>query len=389
MCFEQYGEFRVPAQPDARLAATLAELTAIATDLTAVAAEPVLAAPWAGPRLAALAADVAVIGDRLRGTVANPPRTIFEPAVPGPWLSVGFEGWYQARLATGGDPYNDPRGVSGFQFAFPGEPDLDRILRVRPEGTFLRPHIDPGIVIGVSVTSADADGQYLPVLAGAAVDLLDDPVFDGHNGVLAADGDEPIVPLRLCIAVGDVVLERSAVDDYRVPYLPLLSLGGSVDTTVPAEALRAAHGLSAAQLPAHVQAARDRLRDAIAATPAGDAVTRRILALRRAQIGGWSFGFTVAWRLRLAGTDAVARIAGGMPVPATDAPWWLELISTGYDADANCALLRGALHAPLVRADGTAAAGPPPWRITFPDTDDAAPPMPLDAMGVRPGRMGP
>ena len=53
-------------------------------------------------------------------------------------MSVDFAGWYQVRLATGAATYNDPRGVSGWQFAFPGEPDLDRVLRFQAEGTFLR-----------------------------------------------------------------------------------------------------------------------------------------------------------------------------------------------------------------------------------------------------------
>ena len=37
---------------------------------------------------------------------------------------------------------------------FPGEPDLDRVLRFQPAGTFLRAHVDPGITIGVEVTAA-------------------------------------------------------------------------------------------------------------------------------------------------------------------------------------------------------------------------------------------
>lgn len=129
MCFEQYGEFRVPAQPDARAAATVAELDAIASDLDAVAGQPALSPPWAGPRLAALAADVRSLRERFLGRVAPPSGERFEPPSPGRWMSVDFSGWYQVRLATGGDPYNDPRGVSGWQFALAGEPDMDRVLR--------------------------------------------------------------------------------------------------------------------------------------------------------------------------------------------------------------------------------------------------------------------
>lgn len=388
LCFEQYGEFRVPAQPDAREAATLAELAQIAADLTEVAAEPALSASWAGPRLAALAQDVGTIHGRFRGAFGRPPRDLFEPPAAGSWLAVDFEGWYQVRLATGGDPYNDPRGVSGWQFAYPGEPDLDRVLRFQPAGTFRRPHIDPNITIGVAVTSATIDGEPAPAaFAGVPVDLLDGPVFEGHNGVISGDGDEPIVPLRLRIGAGDLVLERSALDAYQVPHLDLVSLGLRVNSPAAATALRASHGLptSQAALETYLKAARDRLQDAIDAVPDVTDVSRRVLEHRLGEIDNhWIFA-TVVWRLRLSGTDAVVALPEGIPAPATDAPWWLELLSTGFDQDAGCALVRGVLHAPLAGAGGQVSAGPPPWRMPAVGPP-GAPSMPVDAMGVRPGR---
>jgi hypothetical protein len=81
------------------------------------------------------------------------------------------------------------------------------------------------------------------------------------------------------------------------------------------------------------------------------------------------------------------RTRDGTPAPATGEPWWLELLSTGFDPDAGCALLRGVLHAPLPRADGTAGSGPPPWRIATPAAGpDAVASMPLDGLGFRPRR---
>jgi hypothetical protein len=331
---------------------------------------------------------VRVVRDRLNGAVGAPPRNRFEPAVPGPWLSVDFEGWYQVRLATGGDPFNDPRGVSGWQFAYPGEPDLDRIVRFRP-GPFLRDHVHPDVGVGVTVTSATVDGADVPALAGAVVDLLDAPVFDGHNGVLAGDGDEPIVPLRLRVGAGAAVLERSALDDYPRPCLDLVSLGLPKEPAA-AEALRARHGLAAADVPDRVEAARKQVRDALTATPQTEVATRLVLDDRLRRIGSGTFRFSVAWRLRLIGSDAAATLPDGVGSPATGEPWWLELLSTGFDADAGCALVRGVLHAPLVRGDGAASAGPPPWRIPLsPAGPEAVPAMPLDAMGVRPGRLDP
>ena len=47
-------------------------------------------------------------------------------------LRLRFGGWFQCRLATDPDPADEPRGVSGSIKALPGEPDLDRIIRLQP-----------------------------------------------------------------------------------------------------------------------------------------------------------------------------------------------------------------------------------------------------------------
>jgi hypothetical protein len=406
MCFQQYGEFRVPAQPDARLAATTAELGAIADDLDALAGDPALAAPWAGPRLAALAPDVRMIRDRIGATLTRTRGVPFEPAAPASsWLAVDFEGWYQARLATGGDPYNDPRGVSGWQFAYPGEPDLDRVIRFRPDGTHLRAHVDPGIRVGVVVTAASLDGADLPALRGAPVDLLDGPVFEGRNGVLAFDGDEPIVPLRLRIAGGGLDLERSALDGYRPPFAATASLGAVFPDSRAAAELRERHGLPAQPTVLgpdgrsrptqptldRLAGAHQRLAAARDALPADDHVGRSVLDLRIAQSDAiwWSYGSVVIWRLRLTGATPTAITPDGVPAPTADRPWWLELLSTGFDQDAACALVRGVLHAPVASGGSGGSDGPPGWRMPLaepaPPVEPVAP-MPVDAMGVRPGR---
>ena len=43
-------------------------------------------------------------------------------------------GWFQCRLATDPDPYDEPRGVSGYVHAYLGEPTLaDAILEGRQQ----------------------------------------------------------------------------------------------------------------------------------------------------------------------------------------------------------------------------------------------------------------
>ena len=48
-------------------------------------------------------------------------------------IEVRYSGWFQCRLATDPDPYDEPRGVSGYLHAYVGEPDLDRRI-VKLEG---------------------------------------------------------------------------------------------------------------------------------------------------------------------------------------------------------------------------------------------------------------
>lgn len=386
MCFEQYGEFRVPTQPDARRSVIVAELRSLAGDLDTVADRPDLAEPWAGARLAEMAADLRMIVERIEDPDPELPRKLFTPAGPGRWLTLEFDGWYQARLATGGDPYNDPRGVSGWEFAFAGEPDLDRILRLQPQGSFLRDAVDPGIVLGVEVRAAHVDGQARPELIGARVEFLDGARFEGHNGVTSGDGDEPIVPLTLSITGEGVSLQRAAADEYTAPYLDQVSLGSSFGGSVAARSLRGAFGLpvdmTREAIRAHLMKARDRL----AAAAVQDPDDKLILDHRIAQLGrpAWPFGAAVAWRLRLTGSGAQLDTPGiAVAAAATTATWWLELISTGYDPDAGCALLRGVVHIPV---DG--GAGPPPWQLDLsrPSAGGGPVAMPLDRMGARPGR---
>ena len=85
-------------------------------------------------------------------------------------LVISCAGWALLRLPTDPDPSDEPRGVSGYTFAFAGEPDLDRILYLQPPANFAPRSQSPPL--GVRVTSAvRTDGEQVPVLASAAVNL--------------------------------------------------------------------------------------------------------------------------------------------------------------------------------------------------------------------------
>ncbi|MEQ1808648.1 MAG: hypothetical protein ABL889_01890 [Terricaulis sp.] len=132
-------------------------------------------------------------------------------------ISMEFSGWAQCRLATDPDPYDEPRGVSGYMRAYVGEPDLDRVIHLQPIA-FKRSYGHPG---GVTVTHVRVDekAQDNHPLIGAAVELLGEAKFEGRNGAIEEDTLEPIVPFHLKITKGDASFSRATVaSDPSSPY---------------------------------------------------------------------------------------------------------------------------------------------------------------------------
>ena len=82
-------------------------------------------------------------------------------------LALSFEGWCSLRLPTDPDPSDEPRGISGYTFAFAGEPDFDRVLNLQPRaGMRYRSH---GPKLGVTVRSAiRSDGRAVRPCAAPA-----------------------------------------------------------------------------------------------------------------------------------------------------------------------------------------------------------------------------
>jgi len=77
-------------------------------------------------------------------------------------IVCSFAGWIQIRLATNPDPPDEPRGISGYTFALPGEPALDRLLRTS-DPVAPRSH---GPLIGVAVRAVTVDGVAHDIFLG-------------------------------------------------------------------------------------------------------------------------------------------------------------------------------------------------------------------------------
>lgn len=361
-CFEQYEPVRAFTQPDAAREAFMQETA----DIHRLFGEFV----GDNPRVARVAESLHWIRERFADRHDRPSTSWFDVAQAGRWSTISFSGWYSLRLATGGDPYDDTRGASGWQFAYDGEPDLDRVLRLQPDdaGYFMRPHVHPKVVVGVKVDAAEIGGTAAPQLVGKAVRFVGSPVYDGRNGVLAADGDEPIVPLVVSIgSEGDPVrVRRGHADKYSAPYSELFSLPRNPTSFPAADELRRRHGVyfadAAGQL-ALLQELIAPLEQARLAAPP-DSIERRVLDARVQAFAQptWPWSAVVCWRLPLRSSQLEFAVPGHSFKGS--GTWWLELLSTCYHPDAQAALIGGVLHVP----EDDAMTGPPPWRFAIPQT---------------------
>jgi hypothetical protein len=264
-------------------------------------------------------------------------------------LVLEFAGWCSLRLPTDPDPSDEPRGVSGYTFAFAGEPDLDRVLNLQPRpGMPVRSH---GPQLGVRVVRSS-----LPALTGATVDLLCDPIIENRNWTLTLPGFEPIVPFHLRIAGERASLERFAPLNPADPSQPLWQVPQALleaqgaqgmeyepatvgDATGEWDPLGAVQARLAA-LEADLEHAQGTERIALegriaelefAVANPGD---RRVLVRNFVE----RFGFELVGDATVEGVDGVD----------TSAPWRIDFWLGGWDPDVLCLYMKGALNVPYV-----------------------------------------
>jgi hypothetical protein len=268
-------------------------------------------------------------------------------------LSLKFGGWVQCRLATDPDPYDEPRGVSGYIHAYAGEPDLDRILRFQTP-PFSRKYAPP---VGVTVKTVHRDGRTVQGhrCVGALVDLLDEPKLEGRNGIVAEDTLEPIYPFRLELRSGTAFVRRSIVpSDPDFPYPEFLSQGTG---QVPPSEIFAESGVADLR---PIWAERRRLLelDLSAATEVEMPGIEERLAYIESNInrGGISgpgalaaaMSFDYELKSELSG-DADSRWVGALFDNArlsTAASWRAKFWLGGWDSEAQCFYCTGNLIVP-------------------------------------------
>jgi hypothetical protein len=264
-------------------------------------------------------------------------------------LAISFAGWAQCRLATDPDPYDEPRGVSGYLHAYAGEPDLDRLIRFQ-DPPFRRTHTP---TIGVLVRSVVLDGAPVAEhpLQSARVQLLDRPKFEGRNGVVAEDGLEPIVPFHLSIEQGAARLARATVPtDPTSPYrefnaIDFIADPGFMERETGIVSLVSVWGERLALLETEL---------AGAAADERPALEERIDFLRaNLERGGGVarfFPVRMVWDYALRSPVSSANVTALLPDFApTTGPWRVSFWFGGWDADAQAYFVGGTLE--IRRAD--------------------------------------
>ena len=288
-------------------------------------------------------------------------------------LAIHYEGWCQIRLATNPDPTDEPRGASGYSFAFAGEPDFDRAVRFQNP---VAPRV-PGPEVGVTVREVRLNGEVLAdhPLLGADAELLGDngeppahprdpqgPRFEARNYIIAEPGIEPLWPFHIRFSRGEAHLERRA--EFAAPWT------GEPIYKVPLEEVRRFGAVSAIRSSIVAEATgitdpeafRLARREAVRQRAESEtdpvarlALEQRLVELERSPDPESLEGDHVHVRtlaltaiqqrdFELTGTSAVAGLAEAVD---ESEPWRTSFWFGGWDCDALCCYTRGFVLVPL------------------------------------------
>lgn len=285
-------------------------------------------------------------------------------------LVIEFAGWCIIRLPTDPDPPDEPRGVSGYTFAFAGERDLDRVIHLQPPTDFAPRSYGPE-PLGVAVTGARrVDGsKAAPVegLRGATVELLDQPRFENRNWTLTLPGFEPIHPFNLRIARGELEIRRSAPFDpanpdtplWEVPEAQLLAHGAQgmefePQTVGQATGVWDQLGVASQRLELlKADLAREKNPDAVALLKGRIAELQFAVDFPKTNAGRqdrrtMAHSFVERFAFPMLGTDAKVVGPAKLYLGALDleGPWMISFWLGGWDPDLLCAYLSGSLQIP-------------------------------------------
>jgi hypothetical protein len=257
-------------------------------------------------------------------------------------LSLDFAGWLQCRLATDPDEYGEPRGQSGWTFAMPGEPDLDRLIRFH-NPVAPRSHTPQ---VGVTVHEVRINQATVPghVLLNSPVQLLDGPVFEGRNGEIATSANEPIVPFHIRFEAPGIVLVGRDPIDLSDPN----DLSRRQPVAFESNSLEVAQHTGITDRVAYRRQRKSLLESELATETDATriaALQKRIDELGKSSIRLSSLGFKLTYQFALRGPNEWSdpeQMLGQAPTAST--VWSIDFWMGAWDADALCAYVSGSLN---------------------------------------------
>jgi hypothetical protein len=288
---------------------------------------------------------------------------------------IRFKGWAVIRLPTDPDPADEPRGASGYTFAFAGEPDLDRVLRFQPNDTpdLVRPGAPwPASDWGVNIFDVFTleNGTKTPVtgMAGTRVQLNGDPKLENRNWLFTLPGWEPIVPFDLSIGAAPTGIRRTApltpnnTPVYQVPTAALMAQGAKGINLEP-ETLGTATGFWDA--PTMLQQRAQTLKGLIANE--NDPVKKTCLVARLAQVNDALAGLLLPpnpnntpdrrvvahyaverFNVMMNGPNATVPTQGPLNGLNAAVPWMASFYIGGWDCDLLAAWVQGSIRIPFL-----------------------------------------
>lgn len=257
-------------------------------------------------------------------------------------LEIDFAGWFECRLATDPDAFDEPRGQFGWTFAMPGEPDLDRVIRFQ-NPVAPRSHCP---AVGVFITGVRVDGSPVKqhALLNAPAELLDGAVFDGRNGEIATAAQEPIVPFALRVRAGDATL----VGRDPINLMDSADIARRQPGDFASNSPEVAQATGVTDRLAYRQQRRILLQQDLAAETDPTrraALQNRIDELSKGSIRVTSLGFQLTYDFDLRGPNDWNDPRGELGVgPATGAGWRIRFWIGGWDADALAGYVKGTLR---------------------------------------------
>lgn len=290
-------------------------------------------------------------------------------------LILSYEGWYQCRLPTDPDPTDEPWGITGGTFAGPGEPQLDRVIRLNDPVALRFPFTEDGFGVKVRQVfhrthAADGTPVNTPLpdhpLVGAELSLLENAMYHQRNNIIVEGLSSPIDPFHLQIKTSDgLVITRRDEWDITQPGLTINDvfmnpqLTGHRKQVIEAKSARLVEVTGITDYTTfwedRLQALEEKIKQHDIGTVEYAALKKRINFIKETdndigtrvtarQFLGLLSTYTILINGEASIADPKNALGGAI---GTSQEWPMEFWMGSYDVDTLCGYMKGTLELPF------------------------------------------